>query len=473
MLLAIVFSSYQAIDVGWTCDPAKIHEYTLSAGLYSVEIQGAEGGDACSDGVKSANGGRGSNIQALLQIKGEYTVEFVIGEKPPLNCSGRINRGGWPDGGSSGYDDETLTTPDVSGGGGGSTELRIKDQEISLLIAGGGGGAADYHVGGFGGGIGTNGGFDILDTCENWYFPEEHEGLSTDKHEEGRQGGRGQDHPRVTGAGGGGGKYGGIGGTYSKQYYFCSAGFGGSSYFNDTRGEHSWFMQTPIVLNGSRTEATTNGSGCYQIHTQYKCPDNCFYCLDSDTCKECNYNAKSYKGKCYLSCNDTYSEIHEGTYLMHNGRQCAKCHSSCETCSGQSSDQCTSCPDGMVLYQGYCKPPSTPVYTPVITPITTPVMTFHETPFETMYETPFLTMHETAFETPYLTNHETPFNTAFETPFTTNHETPYETPFTTMFNTPYLTEFETPFVTNHETPFETQFITAFETPYLTNFETPF
>ncbi|EAX94570.1 mucin, putative [Trichomonas vaginalis G3] len=463
MLFSLVFATRQAINVDRTCNPKENATYKLESGLYSVEIIGAQGGDSCKHGVFGAFGGNGSIVQAQLRIKGEYSVVFSVGEKPPTDCTKEYNRGGFPEGGYGGSDKEGSGN-EQSGGGGGLTELKIKDTNIAILIAGGGGGAAYSHVGGYGGDFGTNGGYIIVDAdCKT----------SGPKHTDSRAGGTGVWSQSIPGGGGGSGYPGGVGGTWSIYNDYCSAGYGGSSYYNETLSNQGWFDGVPTVINGSIAQSSQFGHGCYQIHIIYKCPNFCYHCLSKDVCEQCNSDAYSYKGKCYLSCDHTYTALGEGTYVLEGTHQCAKCHSSCETCSGQSSDQCTSCPDGMVLYQGYCKPPSTPVYTPVITPITTPVMTFHETPFETMYETPFLTMHETAFETPYLTNHETPFNTVFETPFTTNHETPYETPFTTMFNTPYLTEFETPFVTNHETPFETQFITAFETPYLTNFETPF
>ncbi|EAY15938.1 WAG22 antigen precursor, putative [Trichomonas vaginalis G3] len=362
-------------DVKWTCNFNGTRDFTFPAGLYEIKIQGARGGDACNDGSSAGTGGNGAKVSANVRIRGSKNVTFVIGGTPEINTCDKYNKGGTPGQGGDGGNDNSGNGNDYSGGGGGYSEMKDSITDQTIMLAGGGSGGCGSKDGGYGGTENSYGGY------INGYL-----GLSYDEHQQGRRGGKGTDRDLIPGAGGGGGYYGGNGGygtvgIYLYHYYAC--GFGGSSYYDKTNGDNSWFDGEVKVEAGIDTYQEKNSHGCYQIKTLYKCIDHCYDCRDDNTCLTCESGYIKYNNRCYSSCP-------EKTFYASN--TCVQCHSSCQTCSGTSSDQCTSCPAGKILWKGQCLPSRTMIPTPLITPIYTP------------YGTPFLTAIETPYDTPYLTN---------------------------------------------------------------------
>ncbi|KAI0085954.1 hypothetical protein BDY19DRAFT_986857 [Irpex rosettiformis] len=90
---------------------------------------------------------------------------------------------------------------------------------------------------------------------------------------------------------------------------------------------------------------------CTGKHSFYyvACDSSCSTCAGSSTfCLTCANNQLASKGKCVASCpSNTFS----------SSGSCITCHPDCATCSGQSFNQCSSCPsDRPVLTNGRCLP---------------------------------------------------------------------------------------------------------------------
>ena len=338
-------------DIQWTCSFNGTRSYTLPAGLYDIRIQGAPGGDGCNNGDVVSRGGHGAKVSANVRIRGSKNVIFTIGGTPERNDCKKRNKGGIPGQGGDAGDDANGDGNDYSGGGGGYTEMKDGSGN-TIMLAGGGSGGCGTFEGGFGGTVGTNGGYVDGDQA-----------LPNDQHTGSRQGATGTDRYYIPGAGGGGGYYGGNGGDGTGNLFASdrnACGFGGSSYYDLTNGDNSWFDGTVSVQAGNQVDQERYSQGCYQIITSYQCIANCYDCRDGSTCQTCESGYIKYNNKCYSTCP-------EKTFFASD--TCVQCHSSCQTCSGTSSNQCTSCPSGKILWNGQCLPPRTMISTPMVTPI--------------------------------------------------------------------------------------------------------
>ena len=128
--------------------------YTVH-GTYKFELWGAQGGGGYDDSDLSSEGGKGAYVYGEASFLSEETLTIKVGGQGNSSEQGP-NSGGWPDGGSSGKDEESLfeTDYDASGGGGGSTSLYLGNTK--LLIAGAGSGGALDMNGCPGGGFGRH-----------------------------------------------------------------------------------------------------------------------------------------------------------------------------------------------------------------------------------------------------------------------------------------------------------------------------
>lgn len=220
--------------------PEGVHEVL-------VDAYGAQGGHGSGTEFELNTGGKGSYIQALLDVIPGDTLFIRVGGKGQDAQVAAIALGGWNGGGDGGLDVENANNGGA--GGGGATDVRIGSSDIlqRVLVAAGGGGAAKDAPGGGGGapdgingaafGAGESG---IGATLEmgGW-------AATTDRGATNGYlglGGHGStNHPSFGGGGGGAGLYGGSGGTSVFDYTLSEAGGGGggSSFY---AGPHETIM---------------------------------------------------------------------------------------------------------------------------------------------------------------------------------------------------------------------------------------
>ncbi len=112
-----------------------------------------------------------------------------------------------------------------------------------------------------------------------------------------------------------------------------------NSYYNGTQCVcNSGFYMSGSLCTQNCVNGTWNGVTCVCWSGYY---------VISGTCRLCDANSRYDNTRFTCVCNDGYF----GTW-----DQCSTCASSCKTCSGPANNQCTSCPTGSSLSNGYCTP---------------------------------------------------------------------------------------------------------------------
>lgn len=344
-------------------------QLTLDPGYYDFEVVGATGGSGCSG--KEGHipmGGNPAKIAGRFRLKRTTTLNLVAGTKPSTTCDAEFNKkvpqkAGYGEGGNSG---------DQSAGAGGGYSSISFDWELIAMAGGGGGGATRRE--------GTPaGGYDIErsqsykyeyfknDKCDKTGWkkiyctgPVEHKGKDA----------KTEPQPEfLSGAGGGGGYYGGDAGTlYTSAFssYKCvQPGVGGSSYVN------TYHLLRYQVLDG--IENYHNGHGAVTIYNLTACGNNCADCVigNKDKCTECLPRYWLFEYTCYESCSQTYTPTYKDTTL----NKCMRCIDRCARCSSGST--CEECISGY-RFNGYrCAkiPPPTRTPTPTPSPSRSPTKT--------------------------------------------------------------------------------------------------
>lgn len=129
-----------------------VQSKSLTAGIYTLECWGAQGGSAPSGG---GTGGKGGYSVGTLQLTSATTVYIYVGGQG----EGRINAGACAGGFNGGGRSYATTTNYYNGSGGGASDIRIGQDSLyaRVIVAGGGGGFGRYNSsyildGGYGGG---------------------------------------------------------------------------------------------------------------------------------------------------------------------------------------------------------------------------------------------------------------------------------------------------------------------------------
>ena len=131
-----------------------VQTVTLSAGIYKLEVWGAEGGDR-----STGNPGKGGYSVGVLSLSNSTTLNvYVGGTGLSSGVLGSSVSGGFNGGGSSHLGTCTShSNGRYANSGGGATDFRLSSSLYSrIIIAGGGGGAKDSGVGtnnNYGGGL--------------------------------------------------------------------------------------------------------------------------------------------------------------------------------------------------------------------------------------------------------------------------------------------------------------------------------
>ncbi|XP_055951488.1 extracellular matrix organizing protein FRAS1-like [Argiope bruennichi] len=97
----------------------------------------------------------------------------------------------------------------------------------------------------------------------------------------------------------------------------------------------------------SKSDSFLNDSCCYCF--QETCADECLSCEDvnKNFCLDCKNRSKVlFQGKCLTKCPDGY--------FSDENNECKSCSSSCKTCFGNMTSQCSSCEKGYYLQKGQC-----------------------------------------------------------------------------------------------------------------------
>ncbi|KAL4463156.1 hypothetical protein ABPG74_007157 [Tetrahymena malaccensis] len=93
-------------------------------------------------------------------------------------------------------------------------------------------------------------------------------------------------------------------------------------------------------------------TGFYSDKNQFcqKCQDFCVFCNSNDSCLQCEENRYFQDGFCRENCSNGYFVSTQETT---NGQQiCEQCDESCLTCTGPSENECVTCREDLIVYQG-------------------------------------------------------------------------------------------------------------------------
>ena len=238
--------------------------YTLTAGTYTLEVWGAQGGRAyySSSSYGYGYGGKGGYSKGTYTITATQTVYVYVGGQGTYSNSNSGSSSGGYNGGGTGYY--------YGAGGGGATHISLTNNQLQsigasninkiLLVAGGGGGGYHYcstsssyaYQGGYGGG--SSGGSGTGYSYYGYGGSQSSAGYSSYSSSYGCGGfGYGGSYYSSSSGyatgGGGGGLYGG-GSSYRR-----GSGGGGSGYINS-----SLLTNYQISSGNSSFAATTTGS---------------------------------------------------------------------------------------------------------------------------------------------------------------------------------------------------------------------
>ena len=245
-----------------------------TTGAYTLELWGAQGGDAGYNGTVMQAGGNGGYSKGNIILTATNAIHVYVGGKgegAESTSTSQSLAGGW-NGGGLGYNG-SATTDTRGAGGGGASDVRVSGNALAnrVIVAGGGGGGvkfAGYGTNYPGEGGGTSGGNGATANY-NATFP--YNGKGGSQSAGGARGancggtvsiagslgngGQSDMHSSFGGGGGGGGYYGGGGGG-------CGMGAGGGSGYvggvttaTTTAGNASM----PNPSGGTMTGNTGNG----------------------------------------------------------------------------------------------------------------------------------------------------------------------------------------------------------------------
>ena len=190
--------------------------YAATAGTYTLQVWGAEGGgQRLSGNGSSGYGGYGGYSTGILTLTSSATLYIYVGGYGQSSSSGPA-AGGW-NGGGSGY---ASSSGEPGNGGGGGTDIRINSMSLyaRVIVAGGGGGGGEDSGDSYGHGGGTTGvGYSSYDAGQTYA---------------GTNGsfGQGATTNYGDGGGGGGGWYGGGTSQSGSTGSDTQGGGGGSGY---------------------------------------------------------------------------------------------------------------------------------------------------------------------------------------------------------------------------------------------------
>lgn len=242
-----VSSNPTAVCVGATCTvtfayTGDYYSWTVpTTGTYTLEVWGAQGGDAGYNGTVLQAGGNGGYSKGNINLTATNTIYIYVGGKGEGAASSSTSSwlaGGW-NGGGQGYNGSS-TTDYRGAGGGGASDIRVGGNALAnrVIVAGGGGGGVKYtgygtNYPGVGGG--TSGGDGATANYNATYSYNGKGGSQSAGGARGANcggaistngslgtGGQSDAHSSYGGGGGGGGYYGGGGGG-------CGMGAGGGS----------------------------------------------------------------------------------------------------------------------------------------------------------------------------------------------------------------------------------------------------
>ena len=252
--------------------------YSWSApitGTYTLEVWGAQGGDAGYNGTVMLAGGKGGYAKGNLNLTATNAISIYVGGKGEGAASTTLSArvaGGW-NGGGQGFNGE-LTSDERGAGGGGASDVRVGGSSLSnrVIVAGGGGGGVRrtaYGTNYPGVGGGTSGGDGGTATYDSTYVYNGKGGTQSAGGARGANcgagvlstagtigvGGQSDGYVSYGAGGGGGGYYGGGGGG-------CGMGAGGGSGYvggvtSTTLSAGNASMPNPA--GGTMTGRTGNG----------------------------------------------------------------------------------------------------------------------------------------------------------------------------------------------------------------------
>lgn len=338
----IFYLIFQAVSKNYTY-PSGINEIFLTAGQYTVECYGAQGGESYYNGEHGANGGKGAYVKGVMNITGTGTKFYgYVGGKGKNSTKGGMP-GGFNGGGKSGIDVKASFIDDEddgSGSGGGATDLRIFNKLLSnrIIVAAGGSGAAGKCEGAPGGEI-----YGYYPNANNIFLIAYD--VSQKSGTKNGVGGNGVNSSNFPGSGGGGGWRGGFSSNdYSnlESSNWKAVAESGSSYISGYEGCPKNAKMT--FKSGQMKAGQNSGDGKLVIIVDFNCSFKCLSCTDKETCTSCadGYNLKN--NKCYSSC---------GTGYYSSNKKCIQCNSACKACS-KTSTNCTSCNEGFYLHNNKC-----------------------------------------------------------------------------------------------------------------------
>ena len=253
----------------------SVQTFNACAGrTYKLEVWGAEGGHAQTNGSVTTNGpGKGGYSYGTLSISSNVVLYVYVGGQGSSAKNGVTSNpaGGW-NGGGNGNGDNDSDNDDGSGAGGGGTDIALHGSSGStswnttnhlysrIIVAGGGGGNSGWGVGASGGGL--MGGTGHTDSNGGGLSTQAVGGTQTAGYAFG-YGANGAYVPTAGTGGGGGGWYGGKSGTSGSYHH---GGGGGSGYIYNSASEPSYpsgkLVNSSYYLSNARMYMYDSYSDC-------------------------------------------------------------------------------------------------------------------------------------------------------------------------------------------------------------------
>ena len=247
VIAGLQFFNYQSETNAMNPGEGQTFNYTGSsqsftattAGWYTIEAWGANGGDGPSTGQ---SGGRGGYTQGSIYLNAGETIYIYVG-----GAGTTASAGGWNGGGTN-----NGNTSSNGRGGGGATDIRLANTTdlaglmSRIMVAGGGGGANSYTTTAVGGGYGGGliGGSGAIVGVAGATLPQGGTQIAGGARGGSASGwgtdgtfGVGGNSSTLYGSSGGGGYFGGGGGGYNSNS--VNTGAGGSSFISGYVGANA------------------------------------------------------------------------------------------------------------------------------------------------------------------------------------------------------------------------------------------
>ncbi|MBQ7489533.1 MAG: hypothetical protein IJT51_03335, partial [Bacteroidales bacterium] len=267
----------QSYGVSTNYSSSGSYTFNASAGMYKLEVWGAQGGSGKCGSSNNTPGGKGGYSVGTITLNTTTTFYIYVGGKGSYSAGTKLYAGGF-NGGGQGASQNSST---YGGSGGGGTDIRIASTSLyaRVIIAGGGGGYADEGEttgrvpgvgGGTSGGDGLNPQGSVPGTAKGG---SQLSGGAAGAQWSGQgvvatagsfgQGGNISSNSSGGGAGGGGGWYGG-----GAEAWGCAAGGSGYVYTSSTASNYpsgcllnsSYYLTSANTYAGNMTFASTTGS---------------------------------------------------------------------------------------------------------------------------------------------------------------------------------------------------------------------